>query len=306
MAYLDYIVVPARGIDLGLDHLDIILETVEKENLKLHPKKCSLLQKELQFLGHIVSKEGIRTDPQKLDKVLNWPRPNAVTQVKGFLGLCQYYVNFCPNFAELADPLYRLTEKSKAKTFQWTKEAELAFSKLKTVITTPPLLCYPISTQEPIEKIELPLNQLVILDCDASLTAFGITLSQVQNGQERVIADHSKIFSKEERNYCATRREIKAVCIGFKKFEPHLLLKKFALRVDNSSIKWLQTSKNPEQQLFRWLAVIQGFDFQIFHRPGNSMEIAIRCLVDLAMYIVSIVRGEKNTLQKISTSIRTA
>ena len=71
MAYLDDIFVPSRGIDQGLDHLDIILEMIEKENLKLHPKKCSLLQKELQFLGHIVSKEGIRTDPQKLDKVLN-------------------------------------------------------------------------------------------------------------------------------------------------------------------------------------------------------------------------------------------
>ena len=101
----------------------------------------------------------------------------------------------------------------------------------------------------------------MILDCDASLTACGATLSQVQNGQERVIAYHSKIFSKEERNYCATRREIKSVGIGLKKFEPYLLFRKFALRVDNSSIKWLQTLRNPEQQLFRWLAVIQGFDF---------------------------------------------
>jgi len=108
MAYLDDIGVPSKGIDQGWDHLDIILETIEKENLKLHPKKCSLLKKELQFFGNIVSK--VRTDPQKLDKVLNWPRPYRITQVKGFLGLCEYYANFCPNFVALADPLYRLRE----------------------------------------------------------------------------------------------------------------------------------------------------------------------------------------------------
>ena len=109
----------------------------------------------------------------------------------------------------------------------------------------------------------------MIVDADASLTGAGCVLSQIQDGKERVIAYHSHAFSREERNYCVTRRELLCVVIALKHFEPYLLFRKFAVRTDHSSLRWLQTLRYPEQQLFRWLAVLQTFDFEIYHRAGK-------------------------------------
>ena len=100
------------------------------------------------------------------------------------------------------------------------------------------------------------------------MTAVGSILSQVQDGQERVIAYYSHAFAKTERNYCVTRKELLAIMLSLQHFEVYLQLRKFAIRTDHAALKWLQTLKNPDQQLFRWLATIQSFDFVIFHRKG--------------------------------------
>ena len=109
----------------------------------------------------------------------------------------------------------------------------------------------------------------MIVDADASLTGASCVSSHIQDGKERVIAYYSHAFSRKERNYCVTRRELLSVVIALKHFEPYLLFWKFAVRTDHSSLRWLQTLRHPEQQLFRWLAVLQTFDFEIFHRAGK-------------------------------------
>ena len=127
-------------------------------------------------------------------------------------------------------------------------------------------------SQKPITTIDPVLHRnenLMIVDADASLTEAGCVLSQIQAGKERVIAYHSHAFSREERNYCVTRRELLSVVIALKHFEPYLLFRKFAVRTDHSSLRWLQTLRPPKQQLFRWLAVLQTFDFEIYHRAGK-------------------------------------
>ena len=171
----------------------------------------------------------------------------------------------------MADPLYRLTEKGQRR-FQWTPAAESAFAALKTALILPPILAYPISKQNPIDKIDPDLRKnegIMILDCDASLISSGAVLSQIQDGQERVLAYYRSAFSKEQRNYCATRRELLSLISSLKHFEPYLSFRKFAIRTDNSPLRWIQNLRNPEQQIFRWLAVIQAFDFGIFYRAGR-------------------------------------
>jgi len=180
--------------------------------------------------------------------------------------LTNYLSQYVQNYAKLAEPLYRLTEKG--ESFQWTEAAEKSFQTLKKALSTPFVLEYPRPSSLHITKIDPDLKKnetLMILDTDASLTAAGATLSQIQNGQERVLAYYSHAFSKEQRNYCVTRREL----LALKHFEVYFQLRKFAIRTDHSALRWLQTMKNPEQQLFRWLAVLQGFDFEIFHRKGT-------------------------------------
>ena len=165
--------------------------------------------------------------------------------------------------------MYRLTEKR--KRFVWSPEAQRSFDALKNALISPPILGYPNPDPTPITEIDPVLTNndtLFILDCDDSLTSAGTVLSQVQDGREKVIAYYSHAFSKEQRNYCVTRRELLAIVLAMKPFEPYLQFRKFAVRTDHSSLRWLQSLRNPEQQLFRWLAVLQSFDFQVIHRPG--------------------------------------
>ncbi|GFW53059.1 retrovirus-related Pol polyprotein from transposon 412 [Trichonephila clavipes] len=148
--------------------------------------------KEVNYLGHIISAEGVRTDPEKVSAVKNWKRPENLRELRSFLGLCTYYRKFVKGFSNIARPLHKLTE-SKQK-FQWTKECEDSFLQLKEALTSSPILIYP----QP--------DKPFILDTDASNESVGAVLSQEIDGQERVVAYWSKCLSKPERNYCVTRK----------------------------------------------------------------------------------------------------
>jgi len=157
--------------------------------LKLHPKKCTLFKRRILFLGQYVSPDGVGANAAKTKAVLEWKTPTSQTQLRSFLGLCNYLKNFITHYADLAEPLYRLTEKN--RTFRWTEEAERSFQALKTALTVPPVLGFPRIGTVTTTVIDPDLKKneyLFILDCDASMTAVGSILSQVQDGQERVIA----------------------------------------------------------------------------------------------------------------------
>jgi hypothetical protein len=118
-----------------------VLDRLSNANLKVAPKKCHFFQKQVKFLGHLVSGEGISTDPAKVDSVRNWPPLKTVHDVRSFLGTCSYYRRFIPSFSDTARPLNKLTEKT-AK-FVWTDECESSFNSLKDKLTQAPILAYP-------------------------------------------------------------------------------------------------------------------------------------------------------------------
>jgi hypothetical protein len=148
------------------------------------------LQKEVKYLGYIVSPEGISTDPKKLKVVREWPTPKDKHKIRSFLGLCTYYRRFISGFANIAKPLTKLTQQKRA--FLWTPEVETAFQTLKRALCTAPILA------------DLKPGARFIVDTDASNFGIGGVLSQVQDGQERVIAYYSKTLNKAEKNYCVT------------------------------------------------------------------------------------------------------
>jgi hypothetical protein len=143
-----------------------------------------------------VSPEGITTDPEKLEAVRNWPTPRNKHQIRSFLGLCTYYRRFISGFADIAKPLTRLTEEKRA--YQWTPEVE--------ALCTAPILAY------------LQPGGKFIVDMDASNVGLGGVLSQLQDGQERVISYYSETLNKAERNYCVTRWELLAIVKSLKHF----------------------------------------------------------------------------------------
>ena len=178
----------------------------------------------------LVSKQGIR--PNKISAVKDMPRPETVTDVRSFIGLTSYYRKFVKGYSKIAKPLFDLT---KHKTcWKWTPECENAFLELKARLISAPILGYP--------KLD---GEEFILDTDSSAYALGGVLSQVQDGEERVIAYGSRVLTKAERNYCCTRHEMLAMVHFTKYFKPYLLGRRFTVIVDLapkiSRARWTNT-----------------------------------------------------------------
>ena len=255
LVYLDDILVFSKTFDTHLERLQWVLDRMRDANLKLAPKKCHFFQSEVPFLGHIVNREGISTDPAKTEAIKTWPEPKNVKEVRSFLGLCSYYRRFVKGFADIAKPLHQLTEKD--RIFKWDMDCQKAFDSLKGKLTSTPILAYPESEGE------------LILDSDVSGIGMGAVLSQMQNGTEKVIAYYSKAFTHPERQYCVTRRELLAIVSAVNQFHVYLYGREVLVRTDHGALKWLLNFKNPEGQMARWLQTLGNYNLIITHRPGK-------------------------------------
>ncbi|GBN30424.1 Retrovirus-related Pol polyprotein from transposon 297 [Araneus ventricosus] len=176
--------------------------------------------------------DGVKTDPEKTKAVVDWPRPETVYDLRSFLGLCTYYRRFVRNFSAIARPLHILTEAR--SNFNWTEECEKSFNSLKQALITSPVLTYPRTDKE------------FILDTDASNEGIGAVLSQTIGSEECVIAYFSKSLGKPERNYCVTRKELLAIVKSIEHFHDYLYGRKFLLRTDHASLRWLLNFREPE------------------------------------------------------------
>lgn len=252
--FMDDTIVPSADFDEGLDRLERVWQRFDEANLKLKPSKCLLFQREIKFLGHVVSAQGVKTDPDKVSTVKEWPVPKSAKQVRSFLGLCSYYRRFVKGFADIARPLHKLCEKR--GSFHWSEQAQTAFETLKQKLTSTPVLGYPLPN--------LPFT----LDTDASDEAVGAVLSQIQDGQERVVAYMSRSLNRAETSYCVTRKELLAVVLSLKHFHPYLYGQEVLLRTDNAAVSWMRNLKNPQGQVARWLEEMGNYNLHVTHRPG--------------------------------------
>jgi len=256
LIYLDDIIIFGSTFQEHLDRLRQVLQRVRVANLKLKPEKCALFQAEVPFLGHIVSGDGIRPNPENIAKVKAWEVPRNVTEVKQFLGLCSYYRRFVKGFSVISKPLTNLTCNN--SDLVWTAECQDAFDRLKEALTTDSIVGYPQGDGE------------FILDTDACDTGIGAVLSQVQDGVEKVIAYASRSMNKAERNYCVTDKELLAVRYFVEYFRHYLLGRRFSVRTDHQALKWLFSLKEPRGRIARWLEILSTYDFSIEYRPGKK------------------------------------
>ena len=259
LVYLDDILIVGKTFSKHLHNLRDVFGRLRGAGLKLQPRKCGFCLPEVGFLGHIVSATGVSTDPSKTEKVAEWPVPSTKREVQQFLGLANYYRKFVQDFASIAKPLHRLTEKN--VRFSWTLDCQKAFELLRQKLVSSPILAFPDYSRE------------FILDTDASDIGLGAVLSQIQDdGTERVVAYASRVLTKPERRYCVTRRELLAVVTFIQHFRPYLLGRSFTLRTDHGSLTWIAKFREPEGQLARWLERLQEYTFTIVHRPGRKHQ----------------------------------
>ena len=254
LCYFDYIVIPSKSLTQQCDRLSAVLTRFRQHNLRVKASKCCFGADKVSYLGHIVSSDGVHTDPAKIKAVSQLVPPSTVEQVRSFLGLVGYYRRFIPNFASLAAPLVALTKKG--SKFLWEESQHNSFHSLKNHICSAPILAYP--------KFDQPF----VLQTDASDKGLGAVLTQFDNsGKEHVISYASRSLSDREKNYSATEKEALAVVFAVEHFRVYLLGRTFSLVTDHSALQWLH-SVEPKGRLARWIMILQEYSFTIQHRPG--------------------------------------
>ncbi|CAC5388205.1 unnamed protein product [Mytilus coruscus] len=179
LVYIDDILIFSKNFEDHLNHLQQVFSNLREANLKLNPEKCKFATR---TIGHVISKDGIRVNPENTEKVKDFCRPNTAKQVKSFLGMANYYRKFVKDYAHIAAPLTKLLKKD--QRFRWTPECEIAFENLKHRLTSAPILSFP------------HLDKPFILATDSSEFSNGYILSQIQNGLEHVIAYGVKYLQK--------------------------------------------------------------------------------------------------------------
>ena len=256
LVYLDDVISFGKSVPEALGHLEEVLARLSDFSLQLKAKKCTFMQTEVAFLGHIVSWTGLACDPEKLSAVQNWHEPNRVKAVHQFVGFVGYYRRFVKFFVELADPLVALMRKG--VPFVWCDEQHTAFDALKACLLSAPILGFPTEKDR------------FVLDTDASLFAIGGVLSQIQNEEEVVIAYASRSLRISQRRYCTTRREMLAAVVMCTHFRSYLRGSQFTLRMDHSSLRWLQKFKYEDGMLAHWCLLLGQCSVTFEYRPGSQ------------------------------------
>ena len=243
--YLDYILVFSRDLDDHLEHLRLVIERLVEVGLKLNPSKCKFAQHSLEYLGHIVSREGLRTNPKLTEAVAEFPRPQSVSDARRFLGLASYYQRFISNFAKTAWPLHRLTCKD--TRFVWSAECQTAFQDLKEKLSTAPVLAYPNFDAE------------YVLETDASIRGLGAVLSQDQEGGKlHPVGYASRALSPSEGHYGITDLETLAVVWTISHFNHYLYCSRVVVYTDYTAVKSVLEAANPTGKHARWWTRVYG------------------------------------------------
>ena len=217
--------------------------------------KCTFAAKEVNYLGHRVTKEGLLPESSPLAAIREIPPTKAATEVRSFLGLAGYYRRYVKNFAAIAAPLHALTRKD--AVFHWSEECQTAFDRLKTLLTTSPITAFP------------DFSQAFCLYTDASTAGLGAILAQVRDGKERIICCASRALNQAEKSYPATKLECLAIVWAVAKFRPYLMAMPFEVYTDHYALQWLKTMRTGSALLHRWSAALEEYDFTVHHHLGK-------------------------------------
>lgn len=259
-AYLDDLVVVSGSFDEHLSLLRVVFGKLREAGLRLNPEKCHFGRKELTYLGHVVTSDGIATDPEKVRAIREFATPTTVKTLRSFLGLASWYRRFIDKFATVTAPLRHLLKKN--ARWSWGMEQETAFNDLKRRLSSAPILACPDFTLE------------FTLQVDASNFGLGAAMTQAQGGKEVVIAFASRLLTEAERNYSTTEKECLALVWAVRKFKPYLEGYHFTAITDHVALSWLMKLHEPSGRLARWVMELQQYDFSIKYRKGTLNRVA--------------------------------
>ena len=254
LIYMDDIIVYSSTLEEHLERLEHVFTRLADSNLKIQPDKCEFLRKEVAYLGHLVTPEGIKPNPSKVEAVVNFPPPRSPREVKQFLGLTGYYRRFVPNYAKIIKPLTKLLKKN--VTYDFNDKCMQSFDRCKALLTSAPILQYPDFEKD------------FILTTDASQHALGAVLSQGEIGEDLPIAYGSRTLNPAETRYSTIERELLAIVWACNHYRPYLYGRKFILYTDHRPLEWIFHLRDPASRLCRWRLKLAEYDYSVKYKPG--------------------------------------
>ncbi|KAH9699109.1 hypothetical protein KPL71_024219 [Citrus sinensis] len=261
LVFFDDILVYSKNWVEHMKQLELVLETLLKNHLFVKKSKCSFGKEQVEYLGHLISEQGVATDPAKIGSMKCWPSPNSLKALRGFLGLTGYYRRFIKDYGKISRPLTDLLRKD---NFLWNHTAEEAFNNLKSAMCTSPVLAMP------------DFQKTFVLECDASGEGIRAVLSQ----EGRPISYLSKALSPKNLGLSAYEKEMLAVVFAVQKWRPYLLGKHFKVLTDHFSLKYIGRENKAADALS-----------QLQESPENAMVMAISLPIALKQLIISEAHG---------------
>jgi hypothetical protein len=235
-----------------------VLDRARKYNLKFNSKKCRIRQQEVPYVGHLITSEGLKPDPEKVRAVLEMKAPQSVKELRTFLGFIQYLGKFLPNLSTESAPLRQLLEKEIA--WHWNQEQEQSFNKLKQMISTAPVLGYFNPTKP------------VTLSVDASAKGIGAVILQ----EDKPIAYASRAMTTAQQKYAQIEKELLAIVYGCQKFHQYVYGRTVSVESDHKPLESIMT-KNLYQapmRLQKMMLSLQKYDLKVKYKPGINLQLA--------------------------------
>ena len=259
LIYIDDILIMSRTYQEHLELVEKVLILLEKYGIKIKLKKCEFFVEQVNFLGHILGASGIKKSPEFVEKVINFKRPETVTDMRKFLGLVNFQRKFIQNCSQIAKPLTEVTGGAKKAKIDWTEERVKAFDGLKEEIGKEVELSYP-EYGVGARKLELFV--------DASGIGVGACLQQEQDGEMRIIGFGSMCFSKTQKRYSTIERELTAIRWGCENFKPFIFGVEFVLFTDHKPLIYMHNMAPHSSRVQRTLEELSEFNFIIKYLPG--------------------------------------
>ncbi|KAL5834953.1 hypothetical protein ACOSQ4_014450 [Xanthoceras sorbifolium] len=256
VVFIDDILVYSQTVEDHDRHLRVVLQILREKQLYGKLSKCEFWLPEIAFLGHIVSAEGIKADPKKIEAIVEWKPPRNVTEVRSFLGLAGYYRRFVKGFSSIASPLTKLLHKN--VRFEWTDRCQAAFDRLKAMLVEAPVLIQPVSGKD------------YVIYSDASHHGLGCVLMQ----EGKVVAYASRQLKNHELNYPIHDLELAAIVFALKIWRHYLYGEKCYIYTDHKSLKYLPTQRELNLRQRRWMELIKDYDCIIDYHPGKANVVA--------------------------------
>src|SRR3989440_492878 len=259
VAYLDDVLIYSAGtLEEHIQDVKKVMKKLQQKDLQLKIEKCEFHQKEVSFLGSIVSTNGIQMDPEKVKAVKDWPRPTNVKEVQAF---ANFYRRFIKGYSLTAGPLFELTKKD--MVFNWTAEAEEAFQQLKELF------------REDVILRSFDPSKPITIETDVSDKALRVCLSQPDNkGKLQPVAFHLRKFTPAELNYDIYDKELLAIVDAFQTWRVYLEGAEHQVMVysDHKNLLAFTTTKMLNRRQTRWSELLSAYNFKIVYRKGSENQ----------------------------------